>query len=299
MVTSLIYNSRQDELSKRLFRLLKTFPLKNIFNPSFVDRDGYTIIAFRAINPATNKINSFVATFGETDQLIDLLNLNTYVEQFGVSTAADPKIFTEGNTNVWLTFNTGYSDDQNDVYLLKIYPKVEQPIRCVYQGRERIEKNWAFFFEDGKILALYSIAPFVVLEALWPSSDATVCEFRERLKDSENHRQPRLSIGTQLVATGSGYLFIAHRKLTFFNKRIYYGVPVFLLRNDQGYRIVVNKRMRLIHSFRSLLGSKLKHNKNLISCTYFSGINRIAENKYVVGYGINDVNFSFSLLNTI
>lgn len=292
-------NRQHDEISDKLKRMLKSIHLKNIFNPSFVTKSARTIIAFRAINPEINKINSYIATFGQQEQLIDLMNLSNYVEQFNISNASDPKIFLEGDANIWITFNTGYSKDYNNIYILKFYPEVGQPICCDYEKRQRVEKNWAFFFEDNKILALYSITPLIVLEAFWPCTESNVCEFRERMVVSENQPKTSLSIGTQLIPTEKGYVFIAHRKITFFSKRMYYGIPVILQKDDIGYHLSVQKKMRLIHSMASLLGSKIKHNKNLLSCTYFSGISPVADNHLVVGYGINDVDFSFALLKTI
>jgi len=49
----------------------------------------------------------------------------------------------------------------------------------------------------------------------------------------------------------------------------------------------------LIHSWKSLLGAKIKHNTNLFSCTYFSGL-QASKDCIRLGYGINDVGFGFS-----
>lgn len=296
MFTRLV-NYQNDGVSRKLKRMLKSVDLKNIFNPSFITRDTFTIIAFRAINPEVNKINSYVATFGENEQLLDLINLSEYVAQFNIQTAADPKIFLAEGTDVWITFNTGYSTDYNDIYILRFYPKMGKPLCCHYEKRQKIEKNWAFFFEGNKILALYSITPLVILEAYWPCEQSNVCKFHELTVNGEKPKR-FLSIGTQLTRVENGYLFVAHRKRTFFNKRMYYGVPIILNKKNAKFELYIGEKMKLIHSMRSVMGSKIKYNKNLLSCTYFSGINYLTNDQVVLGYGINDVDFSFASLDT-
>jgi hypothetical protein len=49
----------------------------------------------------------------------------------------------------------------------------------------------------------------------------------------------------------------------------------------------------MVHSPESLLGSAVRHNDNLFSCTYFSGL-QASEAGVALGYGINDVEFGFS-----
>jgi hypothetical protein len=48
-----------------------------------------------------------------------------------------------------------------------------------------------------------------------------------------------------------------------------------------------------VHSPESLLGDSVKHNTNLYSCTYFSGL-QASDNRLSLGYGVNDVDFGFS-----
>ena len=45
--------------------------------------------------------------------------------------------------------------------------------------------------------------------------------------------------------------------------------------------------------FAPMVGSKIKHNTNLFSCTYFSGIHTKSD-LIQLGYGVNDVAFGFS-----
>ena len=43
----------------------------------------------------------------------------------------------------------------------------------------------------------------------------------------------------------------------------------------------------MVHSPESLLGSAVKHNTNLYSCTYFSGL-QASDSGIALGYGINE-----------
>ena len=49
----------------------------------------------------------------------------------------------------------------------------------------------------------------------------------------------------------------------------------------------------MVHSRDSVQGSGVKHNSNLLSCTYFSGL-QASDSGITLGYGINDVDFGFS-----
>lgn len=100
------------------------------------------------------------------------------------------------------------------------------------------------------------------------------------------------SIGTQLAWEGEKGFLIAHLKIHYFGKLLYLGqfVKVWFENNDVHAEIGGGY---LLHSFKALLGNRTKHNKNLLSCTYFSGL-RTTDDGMQVGYGINDVDFAFA-----
>src|SRR5690606_23130044 len=137
------------------------------------------------------------------------------------------------------------------------------------------------------------ISPLKLIGGRLPMDDTKTITFQE-IYSSDQKTAP-LSIGSQVVELSDGHGLIGHRKIRLFDKRLYYGVPV-KVRNIDGKYIMEISNMRLIHSYASLLGARVKHNKNLISCTYFSGLDFIGD-QVILGYGINDVSFGLAMLN--
>ena len=54
----------------------------------------------------------------------------------------------------------------------------------------------------------------------------------------------------------------------------------------------------LAHSIVSLFGNKIKLNPNLISCTYFSGLQSYKK-KWIISYGVNDIQWKIKCLNKL
>lgn len=283
----------QTEKSKELHSFLAIPDFKNVFNPSVVILDRLTIIAFRAIpGILEQEIQAFVGFYSERGGNYELINISDYVKKWGIAKAADPKLFkNEKGDVVWVTFNTGYVATGNELYIMQVFPKLGSPIRCSFPPRKKIEKNWAFYFDGDVLMAVYSLTPLKILQAPLKSerngniSFITAYEEKSKVNDS-------LSIGTQLLHTHGGFECIAHKKITLFGKRIYIGIPVRIVKKRGVFAIECSKIV-MFHSIRSLFGAKIKHNKNLISCTYFSGIEGSA-NKVRLAYGINDVAYGFA-----
>lgn len=272
-------------------------PFFNIFNPSHVFFDDLRIIAFRAIHQSNQSgpIESFIAFYSGDMQNLKVHSLSEYVKQWNVEKAADPKLFKRNSDgSVWLTFNTGYVKSGNELYIMQVYPRIGKPIRCLFAGRANIEKNWAFFFDGNRLKAYYSLAPFRVISSNIPNEHSDTITFTDDYLSDSGPQTP-LSIGSQIVEFEHGHGLIAHRKIHLFRKRLYYGVPV-NIRLINGEYVVKICSQKLIHNYRSLLGSRIKHNRNLISCAYFSGLEMV-EDQVIVGYGVNDVSFSFAAWN--
>jgi len=157
---------------------------------------------------------------------------------------------------------------------------------CEYDKRTAIEKNWAFYSERNQLFALYSLNPLTIIQA--SHTEAHKMEFKDNfIDDKQNFKN--YSIGTPLIKLDNGYGFIAHKKITINGNRLYLGKPITLNLNKKP--TLLSKPKFLIHSFGSLLGNRFKFNKQLISCTYFSGL--FSDNKkLILSYGINDVNYN-------
>ena len=86
---------------------------------------------------------------------------------------------------------------------------------------------------------------------------------------------------------------MAHRKLHLLRKKIYLGKCCAF--NFENLEMEAGK-FWWVHSLKSMFGSRIKHNTNLLSCTYFSGI-QISGNMISLGYGVNDIGYGFSTHN--
>jgi len=193
----------------------------------------------------------------------------------------------------YVTFNTGWIPRGNDIFVMKVYPEMGPPKSVVYEKRRKQERNWAFFFEEGEIYALYWINPLKMLR-LKREGDKTWGMEDYYCKEKPDNSFPEdLTIGTQLFKSNGRYYLVAHQKRLFQNKKIYLGrVCTFDFPNKK----IVPGKYWLSHSLDSILGNDTKHNTNLFSCTYFSGL-QASGRSIKLGYGINDVDFGFSTHN--
>lgn len=254
--------------------------LSNVFNPSFNISDKSGVVSFRAISE--DKMSSFV--------LINsfLLNISeAWASRLGCKQLIDPKVFN-ANGGVYVTFNSGYVKGGNDIYVMKVSPSFEVPKKVVYKDRKDQERNWAFFSVGGDIFALYWANPAIVLK-LEKVTDST-WEFFDCNLGPPTENPVDITLGTQLEEIEGKHYFVGHKKLVRNGKKIYLGkLGLF----DFNANTVSYEDQWLAHSIDSLYGAEPKTNKNLFSCTYFSGIQNI-KNELVLGYGINDVDFGFA-----
>lgn len=299
---------RYDLVSNLLkFKLLQKFPdvemendfahvirglgVHNIFNPSFYSDDKVKVFGFRAIPKGNDILASFISIEGRNFRKTINLSID-YYHQLGGTRLIDPKVCKLGD-ELYVTFNTGFDCSGNDIYVMKIHPELGSPKKLLFNKRNTQERNWSFFTEDGEIFALYSIAPLRILRL--KNSGEDFWEMEESLSVNTNGAAlQKLSIGTQLYLHEGKYYFVAHRK--FFGKfrtKVYLGRLCVL---DPKNAKIEAGRDWLIHSLRSLLGAKKKHNTALLSCTYFSGL-QISQGSVRLGYGVNDVTYGFSKIN--
>jgi len=260
--------------------------LSNIFNPSFHILFGdATIFAFRAIPDGDDRIMSYVVI--SKGQKTTRLNISeNYCSSLKCLQLIDPKVFTL-HDGCYITFNSGHVKDGNDIFVMKVYPELEKPKRIIYEGRQKQERNWAFFSRDGETYALYWLNPLKLLRLKLATDDTW--EF-ETFHEGTETELPDVTLGTQLSEHENKYYFVGHRKYVAKGKKLYLGKPGCL--DFDGRRVEFGESW-FAHSKESLHGSKTKHNHNLFSCTYFSGI-QIIGGKAVLGYGVNDVEFCSS-----
>jgi hypothetical protein len=284
--------SRTSGFAHQITQDFKLDEYKNLFNLSLCvlqNELGY-VAAIRALSPeGILPFRSSLLTMHNGQKSV--IDLTDAFLKYDVEVVADPKLFAVEQT-IWCTFNTGYkSDVANDIYLVQVFPFVGKPQRCIYIERQRIEKNWAFYRKDDSWYALYGLSPVKILKCNNDNDESelvfeTVAEHPKKFfKD--------YSIGTQICTVDERSILVAHKKINIGEKRIYLGrILIIDLQNET---IRPAKTAYLIHSFKSLFGVKQKWNKNLISCTYFSGITyEKTLKKLYLGYGVNDLNYNIA-----
>lgn len=279
----------------------------NVFNVSVVEVGGLVVACYRAFGPARQKpFHAYTLTIDGAGAT-SLHDLTAHCEAAGIRPTADPKIFVVGDS-VYATFNTGTpSSGPNDIYLVRVAPTpgVPQRVELVGRDRTRVEKNWAFHHtadergvapETG-LQGIYSLAPFVTLRQVdgGLGSDSTiVLEASEH--DARRHGgfPKQMTIGTQPVRSASGELvLVAHERFAIAGKRAYVGRALRIRDDARGNVDLTISPRRLVHSFAAAVPRRGVHNPNLLSATYFSGLDVVGDTLRM-SYGVNDVDFGIA-----
>ncbi len=225
-------------------------------------------------------------------------NLTDECRSFDIDRVADPKLLMLDD-ELWVTFNTGSQQSGNELFLWHVGAEGTRPLRCVLDGRARIEKNWQFFRRSGRLGAVYSIDPLVLLESPRPPREGSELVFDVRTgtppSASRTMRQRlarrSFSLGAPLLSAGPHtYRTIVHEKFHLAGKRLYVGRPAELSVGDAPAMRL--GRDRLAYSWAGLIGTHPRLNPNLVSCTYFSGISGDPA-RPVLSFGLNDARAGF------
>jgi hypothetical protein len=270
----------------------------NVFNPSLARFDGRWHLAFRAEAHPGEKPFRALYTNAAKDQFSPPVDLSEMLAHQGLPRVADPKLVTLGD-RLYLTFNTGHLEGApNALYLMSVWPEVGPPQRCEVEGRQIVEKNWAFYLDgQAKLAVIYSLSPLVRLRHVGGVLGSTDALLFERASSTRGSGKG-LSIGTQMTfADARTAYLVAHEKPGLFGKRGYVGRLVRLTFDPHGEATIDVGQARLIHSYRKLIPAKKRHNRNLLWATYFAGAVLDANSESLsLSYGINDVEFGFAEL---
>ena len=271
---------------------LKTF--RYTFNPSIIEGVKGNYLAIRFYNDQT-KVVEAVLFFWNNGDNFKSINLSSYFrKEAGIKKVADPKLFKLKDGSICGTFNTGFTKNGNNaIFFFEIEGvKLKSCYTCQYNGRQKIEKNWVFYQANNTLHALYSLSPLKILKCTKVGENLFCAEV---LGLSQKNNFERLSLGTPLLHwEGDRYICLAHKKYYFKGKRLYTGIPIIFDAKNQS---ITTQKNEFIHSFKSLLGAKKKFNKNLFSCTYFSGIMKKGMD-VILTYGINDVSWNLTRIKT-
>ena len=298
-----------NNLTEELKTILNSLNFKCIFNPSYQLYENKHYISFRGnsklfkykrgnriIRVIEDTTKAFLIILDNKFNIIAIKNLsNIYLELYGIEKVQDGKLYVIKD-KLFISFNTGWDTKGNDIYLAEVNDDFPIPKKCILAGRMRMEKNWSFFSANNGLFAIYCLNPLIIIEVFLIESD----KIHFKKSDPYVNGDPikNLSIGSNLVLHNNDYFLAAHEKLFFNGKRIYFG-KIFRLSLSNG-NLIIKKiyPTRFIHSFKSLLGRRTKSNQNLISCSYISGLFLDeVNNKLILSYGINDLNFSFSAID--
>jgi len=283
---------RDRELSGFLRDIARRNAHVNVFNPSFVHVGDALVVAYRAIPEGEQGIRAYVAVRQHPAGETSIIDLSAWGAVHGIEKVADPKVLRNGRT-AYVTFNTGFvpADQLNDIHLIRVFPELGEPQRVVADfERQSVEKNWAFRVDGEKLSAVYRLDPYAEVVCsdgeLGGEGDLTFVLRTPPRADSEAGAD--LSIGTQLIAHGGEHRLIAHEKVYDEGKRSYYGRAVSIAGVGTDDVTVRASPRRLIHTRRDAEPREGVHNPNLLSATYFSGLEQRGS-RIVLGYGINDI----------
>lgn len=294
---SLISLKRYAQADRRseLAKLADSERLSNVFNPSIVTLNGVTHLAFRAEKtPGSRPFNALYAV-RDDEGLTIVADLTEIAATYGIRNVADPKLLELGG-RVFATFNTGFSSSEpNHLYLQQLWPQIEAPQECILSDRQIIEKNWAFYLDgEGSLHAIYSLTPLTTIALTAGELGSGSSLVFERREPGVAAVSAGLTIGTQLSfsADGSAWL-VAHQKLRILRRRAYFGRLVRTqFSPDGGVKVEVGTHS-LVHSIASTLPRLPRHNRGLLSATYFAGL-QCGPDGFDLSYGINDVGYSFA-----
>lgn len=302
---------KTSSIPDRLSAALRPFGSRNAFNPSVHANDAGVHVSFRAYGegPRVKPFRAYYVCVDEaTGRPSPVTDLTEHAARFGVGVVADPKLFgAEGK--VFATFNTGYSKEaENDIFVMEVHPTLGPPQRCVLDGRERVEKNWAFVHDGGDLAALYSLEPLVRLKRVsgdLGSADDIVlerwaadvdCEVRFHGNKHGLLTKRNLSLGSQPVLDGDDVVLMANEKIYLSRWRAYVGRMVRVPRFFAADTTATIVSPRLVHSTRKALPRRNPHSSIAVSVTYFSGATWVG-GKLLVGYGVNDTGAGFAELD--
>lgn len=281
--------ARDFKLPETVLELLEKYSIS--FNPSLLIHDNIHYLAIRLKKDKQSKVTAKLIIW-DASRVQDI-NLSEEFEP-KITKVADPKLFLlEGS--VYCTFNTGHTaKEPNNIFLCKVENfGIREVKNCVYNERTRIEKNWAFFKKGNKLLCLYSLNPLTVLEAKNTTEYSIVFDnIFSNETDLIHH-----TIGSPIAHNKekNSLAFIAHKKFYKGGKRLYLGKVLYF--NTNNFTLTQQSSF-LAHSIVSLFGNKIKLNPNLISCTYFSGLQSY-KNKWIISYGVNDIQWKIKSLNKL
>lgn len=209
----------------------------------------------------------------------------------------DLKLFPFQGT-AWVTFNDGHPSKMSKNSLL-VGPLDKTLARCrsaEIPGRNRIEKNWGFFEWRGELNAVYSLQPLTIVRANGPidgtsnvvNFSVVTSVYSPELERFSLGSSSSWAIGSQPIRVGDSLVLTVHQKTHVLGKfRRYYVHLVQIEIPDSGEVSLSRVSAPMIHSLANLR-ARSASNPFAFGVTYASGIERVGDHSFAVGYGIRD-----------
>jgi hypothetical protein len=291
-----LVNQRDSYLVDKLSAVTRHMGHTGVFNVSQLVASSGVVVAYRGFPSKADAPRAFICKW-DLLGIPTVTDLSTVGEQMGLKRVADPKLFVFDG-DIYLTFNTGYvKAGHNAIYILRVTPDVGTPQLVVADfERQSVEKNWGFgATQSGSLAGIYELLPYkevrLVQGALGSDDDLIFAVEAPRLVSSSLSRP--LSLGTQPMVDGDRRVLISHEKILIGGRRMYFGRAVSIEGFGTDSVTIRASADRLIHNIGSALPRRRLLNKNLLSATYFSGIDSEGDD-ILLGYGINDAAFSIA-----
>jgi hypothetical protein len=205
---------------------------------------------------------------------------------------ADPRAFSwAGKT--YITFNTGYSATQNDIYVAEVDSLLRPlaPISRMVKSQERraVEKNWSFFDHDGDLYCLYSLSPFKVMRVAlgYPDNHAHVEWSHDWYARHIERKYGPLNGGAPPVRIGDHYYVVFQSK----DRRMVYRGSILKFEAKPPFAPV---SVMTHHCFRlteeeSTLTPPFRLNPKIEQCLYPVGALYCEDSgNLTISYGVND-----------
>lgn len=139
-----------------------------LFNPAITCFGSQLLMAYRVVTPDRQRRLAVCRMTPDLDVVPQsAVPLSDSIHNGG-RWHADPR-FCVVEDRLFLHYNDAATHTESTIYLVEIAPHsllaAGAPRRLDLAGpRRRVEKNWMLFVHDDKLLAVYSIAPHVILE---------------------------------------------------------------------------------------------------------------------------------------
>lgn len=157
-------------------------PNLRIYNPAIVRFSGRLLLACRVDSGEPDNMQRRIAVCALNDRLQVIPgSVSSFSDtiQNGGNLHYDPR-FLVYRDRLFIHYNNNFQTRPNQIYLVELDPdtlEAKSPAKLLALDgpRREIEKNWMFFDHEGDLLAVYTIAPHVILRAELTGAGPVVC----------------------------------------------------------------------------------------------------------------------------